>query len=172
MCHFLQTKVYFDYPLIIGTTLWNIDLAADYWYDTLEHGLGRRSLVRHSGTWTWPPIIGTTLWNIDLVADYWDDTLEHKLGRRLLGRNSGTWTRPPIIDVLTRIISSRETVDPMYHFFAEAVMLNINPDVDVLNGLLSTKEYWVCHNDAGLVNSKSTSRVAKSYQSDGDEMGM
>ncbi|KAI2797189.1 hypothetical protein BLOT_011167 [Blomia tropicalis] len=40
------------------------------------------------------------------------------------------------------------------------------------NGLLSTKEYRVCHNDAGLVNSKSTSRVAKSYQSDGDEMGM
>ncbi|KAJ6221393.1 hypothetical protein RDWZM_007205, partial [Blomia tropicalis] len=61
-----------------------MDLAADHWYNTLKHGLGSRSLVRHSGIWTWPPIIGTTLWNMDLAADHWYDTLEYGLGRRSL----------------------------------------------------------------------------------------
>ncbi|KAI2797532.1 hypothetical protein BLOT_013089, partial [Blomia tropicalis] len=31
------------------------DLVVDRWDDTLEHHLGRRSLVRHFGTSSWPP---------------------------------------------------------------------------------------------------------------------
>ena len=87
-------------------------LPINHWYDSLEHGLDRRSLVTHSGTWTWSPIIGTTLWNIDLVADYWDDTLEHGLGRRLLGRHSGTWTWLPIIG--TTLWNMDSTADYWY----------------------------------------------------------
>ena len=65
-------------------------LPIDHWYDTLEHGLGRRSLGRHSGTTNWLPIIGTTRGNINLAADDWDDTREHQLGSQSLVRYSGT----------------------------------------------------------------------------------
>ncbi|KAI2796400.1 hypothetical protein BLOT_015344 [Blomia tropicalis] len=135
-----------------------MDLAADHWYDTLEHGLGRRSLVQHSETWTWQPIIGTTLWNMDLAADHWYNTLEYGLGRRSLVRHSGIWTWPPIIgttadgrikiDIIENNIKIRLDIRrfypnhffardgipsyAFYYFFAEAVMLNIYPDVDVL----------------------------------------
>ncbi|KAI2799490.1 hypothetical protein BLOT_011395 [Blomia tropicalis] len=61
---------------------------------------------------------------MDLATDHWYDTLEHQIGSRSLGRHSGTWTWPPIIIT---------TLWNINLFYAEAVKLNINPDVDVLN---------------------------------------
>ena len=91
----ITTLSSFNEPLSADEGIFRLPI--DHWYDTLEHGLGRRLLVRHFGTSTWSPMIGKTLWNINLVADDWGDTLEHQIGCRSLGRHSGTTNWLPII---------------------------------------------------------------------------